>query len=146
MAENIITLCQNRMGLFGHFRWREKLIRPILALFAFINVKDTEKPRQCWHTTEVSHSPAPHTQTSFSLGSPAACTHSPATPPESAASWFPPECLPVEVENTHHDDYRDQHMHGSKEECFLWYSTIWGFSCYGIIFLQREHWSWLVLY
>lgn len=65
---------------------------------------------------QYSHSLAPHTQTSFSLGSPAVCTHSPATPPESAASWFPPGCLPEEAENTQHDDYSDRQMQGSKEK------------------------------
>lgn len=44
----------------------------------------------------ASHSPAPHSQTFFSLGSPAACKRSPETPPESAASTFPPGRLPEE--------------------------------------------------
>lgn len=53
------------------------------------------------HIINDSHSPAPHIQISFSLGSPAVYTHSPVTPPESASSWFPLGRLPVEAENTH---------------------------------------------
>lgn len=41
-------------------------------------------------------SPAQHTQTSSSPGSPAACKHSPVTPPESGSSWFLPGRLPEE--------------------------------------------------
>ena len=91
----------------------------LLLHLAFINVSDTPRPSR-QRAAEVSHSPAPRTQTSFSPGSPAACTHTPVTPPESAASCFPPGSLPVEVENTHththRDDYRDGRMHGSRED------------------------------
>ena len=83
---------------------------PILP-FTFIKLKKTSHVSA---DTELRRSPAPHTQTSFSPGSPAVCTHIPVTPPESAASRFPPGGLPVEVENTHRDDYRG--THGSKEE------------------------------
>lgn len=47
----------------------------------------------------TSHSPVPHTQISFSLGSPAVCIHSPATPPGSASAWFPLGRLPAKVDN-----------------------------------------------
>lgn len=82
-----------------------------LLTFGFINVKD--QPHYCYHASKVRHSPVPHTQTSFSLGSPAVCTHSPVTPPESASSCFPPGSLPKEA---HHSDYSDRQMHGSTEK------------------------------
>lgn len=143
----MITSIRDMMGLFRHFQVRPKLDPMWYILYCPLLLLMKDKPRQCWHATEVSHSPAPHTQTSFSLGSPAVCTHSPVTPPESAASWFPPGCQPGEVENTHRDDYRDRRTHGSRVETLwaLWYSAIWGFSCYWIIFLQKGQWRWFVL-
>lgn len=49
------------------------------------------------------------------------------TPPESAFSWFPPGCLPVE-ENTHHDDYRCKEAKKKKHyglcETVLWDSVL----------------------
>lgn len=124
----IMTSCQTIEGLWHNFKW-ERTFTPCNTSKSFLWFYQNERPATpvLWH----AHSPAPHTQTSFSLGSPAVCTHSPVTPPESAASWFPPGCLPVEVGNTHHDDYRDRHMCGSQEETLwsLWYTAIWGFSC-----------------
>lgn len=51
---------------------------------------------------------AQHIQISSSLGSPAVCTHNPATPPGSASSSFPLGCRPLKTKKTWRDDFRSR--------------------------------------